>query len=60
MGLFAFPFGTVLAIIGLIFLTFSRYEFEKESGKAGERDREKGNKEGFLIPGTGVPLVGIL
>jgi small-conductance mechanosensitive channel len=59
-GLFAFPIGTILAIICLIVLASSRDEFERGAGKAGERGRETGNKEGLLILGTVVLLVGIL
>ena len=58
-GLFAFPFGTVLAIICLIVLASSRDEFERGAGKAIE-NREVENKEGLLALGTVVLLVGVL
>jgi hypothetical protein len=58
-GLFAFPIGTVLAIICLIVLASSRAEFERSAGKAIE-NREVENKEGLLILGTVVLLVGVL
>ena len=64
LGLFVFPFGTVLAIICLIVLMSSKDEFEM-GARAAEERRESGsmeakNSEGILALGTVILLIGIL